>query len=144
MRVKSTEIMKQILDFAKEFIRENGRSPYVREIADSLASLVATGSDYVEDPEKLKTPMALTAILLNKVVKSSQLDMTKPLRVINGEDVSLTNENDKEVAMTLANRCERLQRGSLLTKKHPAVLKKEEVTEEVPDLTAKRPYQPEI
>ena len=36
MRIKSTEIMEQILEFAKEFIRNNGRSPYVREIAEEI------------------------------------------------------------------------------------------------------------
>lgn len=47
MRVKSTEIMKQILDFAKEFIRENGRSPYIREIAEEVGIGKGTAYTYL-------------------------------------------------------------------------------------------------
>lgn len=47
MRVKSTEIMNRILDFAKEFIRENGRSPYVREIAEEIGIGKGTAYTYL-------------------------------------------------------------------------------------------------
>ena len=47
MRIKSTEIMEQILEFAKEFIRNNGRSPYVREIAEEIGIGKGTAYSYL-------------------------------------------------------------------------------------------------
>jgi len=44
MRVKSTEIMERILYFAKDFVRDNGRSPSTTEIAEEIG--VARGTAY--------------------------------------------------------------------------------------------------
>ena len=47
MRVKSTEIMERILEFTKEFIREHGRSPFVREIAEEIGIGKGTAYTYL-------------------------------------------------------------------------------------------------
>lgn len=47
MRVKSTDTMERILDFAKEFIRKNGRSPFVREIAEEIGIGKGTAYTYL-------------------------------------------------------------------------------------------------
>jgi len=44
MRVKSKEIMERILSFAKDFVRDNGRSPSTTEIAEEIG--VARGTAY--------------------------------------------------------------------------------------------------
>jgi len=47
MRVKSKDKMNQILEFAMDFIRQNGRSPSTREIAEEIGTAKGTAHTYL-------------------------------------------------------------------------------------------------
>ena len=110
-----------------------------REVADSLASLAATGCGYApEDLDAIDLQTGVCAAVLDRLVKTAKVDLSKPLLNENSEDARIAGDNESEAAMKLAGTCAEVQKGFAFSKNHASVKKQPEAKE----LTAKRPMEP--
>ncbi len=107
-----------------------------REVADSLASLTATGCGYESEAlDAVDLQTGTCAAVLDRLIKVAKVDLSKPLLSESGEDARIAGDNEREVATKLAGTCAEVQKGFAISKDHASAKKQPEAK----DLTAKRP-----